>query len=111
MCALGSVGGRHDLACCPAPQPPALAELLRLRHDTETSRPQIRCLWRDNDHGPDFGTRVLVLAEELRGSAFEAAAVALGRRVRLLEPALEFAFAGEELLERLPLGRVVDPRC
>ena len=33
--ALGGVGGRHELARSTAPQPPASAELLRLRHDTE----------------------------------------------------------------------------
>ena len=31
MCALGGVGGRHELACSTAPQPPASAEL----HDAE----------------------------------------------------------------------------
>ena len=42
MCALGGIGGRHELACSTAPQPPASAELLRLRHETEASRAQVR---------------------------------------------------------------------
>jgi hypothetical protein len=37
MCALGGVGSGHELACSTAPQPPASAELPRLRHHTETS--------------------------------------------------------------------------
>ena len=51
MCALGGVGGRHELACSTAPQPPASAELLRLRQDTETSRPQVRCSCRESEFG------------------------------------------------------------
>ena len=38
--ALGGVGGRHQLACSTAPQPPAPAELLRLRHHAETRPPE-----------------------------------------------------------------------
>ena len=40
MSALGGVRGSHQLACGTAPQPPAPAELLRLRHHAETRPPE-----------------------------------------------------------------------